>query len=250
MARRTTDFRHVETRELYKLLSGLTSKGHNLARVFEDLLSATVCSFSTGQLEERYMEIARRYGDDMKILANAFGAVVNGMEKTGADILGDFFEGAITHGEAGQFFTPEPLCEAMARMTLGENPPEREDGEPLRICDPACGSGRTLLAAGKLAPDAILYGCDVDHRCVMMTTINLALNYRRGHVVWGNSLSLQEHGHYSVFRFGGLVQVLWGTSPILTVRTKEQLAGVEAAKPVDEETGKKKTKQLTLFDAA
>jgi type I restriction-modification system DNA methylase subunit len=238
-----TDFRHDETKELHKLLSSLTSKGHNMARVFEDFLSAVVCSFSTGQLEDRYMEIAGRYGSEMNVLAQALGAVVVGMEKTEADILGDFFEGAITHGENGQFFTPEPLCELMARMTLGENPPEREDGEPLRICDPACGSGRTLLAAGRLAPDAVLYGTDIDHRCVMMTTINFALNYRRAHVVWGDALSLKEHGHYSVFRFGGLVQVLWGTAPILTVRMREQ---IEAAKPVEKTTGK----QITLFDAA
>lgn len=227
------------------MLSDFTSRGHNLARVFDDFLSAVVCAFSVGQLEERYMEIAGRYGEHMTTMSHALAELVMAMEKTGADILGDFFEGAITHGENGQFFTPEPLCEAIARMTIGEDPPEKPDGEPLTICDPACGSGRTLLAAARLVPNASLYGCDVDHRCVMMTTINLALNGLRGYVVWGNSLSLQEHGHYSVGRFHpGLVY--WSTRPILTVAPPEQMRIVD-----DEDRAEaKKPQQLSLIDVA
>lgn len=229
------------------MLSELTNRGHNLARVFEDFLSATVCAFSTGLLEERYMEIAGRYGEHMNTMGEALGALVMAMEETGADILGDFFEGAITHGEAGQFFTPEPVCEMIVKMTLGENPPQQaEDGSPLTICDPACGSGRTLLAAGRMVPDAVLYGCDVDHRCVMMTAINLALNYRRGKVVWGNSLSLQEHGHYSIFRFSGLVQVLWSERPVLTVKKAEEMVVIDD----DERAEAKKPQQLSLIDVA
>jgi hypothetical protein len=169
MSRRTTNFRHAETTEFHKILSELTNRGHNLARVFEDFLSATVCAFSTGQLEERYMEIAGRYGEHMNTMGEALGALVMAMQETG-----------------------------------------------------------------------------VDHRCVMMTAINLALNYRRGKVVWGNSLSLQEHGHYSIFRFSGLVQVLWSERPVLTVKKAEEMVVIDD----DERAEAKKPQQLSLIDAA
>lgn len=252
MAKRSIQFRYPETNQVYKLLSGLASRGHNLSRVFEDFLSAIVCSFSMGQLEDRYMEIAARYSDGNKgnrgidIIAHAFGELVNAMEKTKADILGDFFEGCITFGENGQFFTPEALCEVLARMTIDENQPVREDGSPLRINDCACGSGRILLAAAKLAPGSILYGCDVDHRCVMMTTINLALNGLRGYAVWGDSLRLVEHGHYAVGEMGIPGLVRWDPRPILTVASAKAEPATSEETPADAA----KPKQLSLIDAA
>lgn len=253
MAKRTVQFRNPETKELHKLLERIASRGQNIGRIFDDFLTAVVCCLALGTAEERYLEVARRYSEGevgkrgIDIMAQALGVLVNAMEKTGADILGDFFEGAVTFGEHGQFFTPESLCEVMARATLGDNPPEREDGQPLRICDPACGSGRTLLAAAKLVPNAVLYGVDVDERCTKMTAINLALNGLRGYAVHGNSLSLQEHGHYSVGQFipGAL---RWGVEPVLTVSMVEQLELVEEEEI--KEPKQEKKKQLTLFDAA
>jgi adenine-specific DNA-methyltransferase len=54
----------------------------------------------------------------------------------------------------GQFFTPEPLREALLeRLPLGRAP---------RILDPACGTGEFLLSAARRWPDAELVGWDVD----------------------------------------------------------------------------------------
>lgn len=32
------------------------------------------------------------------------------MSESNANILGDLFQGGITYGEAGQYFTPEAVC--------------------------------------------------------------------------------------------------------------------------------------------
>ena len=47
----------------------------------------------------------------------AFGNLVRIIEEARADVLGDHFQGSITYCEAGQYFTPEPICDLMAQMT-------------------------------------------------------------------------------------------------------------------------------------
>jgi hypothetical protein len=105
-------------------------------------------------------------------------------ESTREDILGDLFQGGITYGEHAQYFTPAPICDLMAQLTV-------DDGPGLGRCfsDPCCGSGRMLLAMAKIKPFGRFIGQDADLRCVKITAINLALHNLYGYVIWGNSLS-------------------------------------------------------------
>jgi hypothetical protein len=69
----------------------------------------------------------------------------------------------------GAFYTPAPLVDHLVSQTIAAPPPRR----PLRICDPACGTGNFLLAAGAaLQPSAqawqSLYGVDIDPAAVMV----------------------------------------------------------------------------------
>jgi len=112
-------------------------------RVFDDLLTMAVCALAGGTLEEEYLGVVRglRGGAagterDVDRLAAVFARLVETMEETRADILGDVFQGAIARGRHGQFFTPEHLCELMTRMT--------DDGSGATVGDPCCGSGRML----------------------------------------------------------------------------------------------------------
>ncbi|MEP3833096.1 N-6 DNA methylase [Rhodopirellula bahusiensis] len=128
------------------------------------------------------------------------------MEDTGQDVLGDVFQGAITYGENGQFFTPDSVCNLMANLAV---PADRTD-EPRTITDPACGSGRQLLAVAKHQPHWDFTGRDVDHRCVQMTAINMGLNGLRGWAAWQNTLTLETQRVYKVGfnRFGGVIREL------------------------------------------
>lgn len=137
---------------------------HDTRRVFEDFLEMAVCSLSGGQMEEQYLAVAKRYSEGQKgkraidAIPKAFATLIEGMEETRKDILGDIFQGGVTFGSNGQFFTPDHLCEMMARMTMSE------DDTGKRILDPACGSGRTLLAAAQVNRNNEFYGQDVDLR--------------------------------------------------------------------------------------
>ncbi|MEZ5942488.1 MAG: N-6 DNA methylase [Planctomycetaceae bacterium] len=153
----------------------------------------TVCTLGRPLMEEEYLQTIAKHTSGPKdkrgcdVLAQMFANLIAAMESTRRDILGDLFQGGITYGENGQFLTPEPICEMMARMNL---PAEQTGLEGRRsVNDPCVGSGRMLLAAADLQPNWHFVGQDVDLRCVRMSAINLGLRNLYGHVVWGNSLS-------------------------------------------------------------
>jgi type I restriction-modification system DNA methylase subunit len=158
-------FFNPESRQVWKAIETAANRSHHSpSRAFDDFLTMTVCALSGGRMEAEYLEIAKRYSDGAKgrraidSFPAAFGALIDAMEKTRKDILGGIFEGAITHGENGQFFTPEPICQLMSQMTM--------DTDAKRVCDPCAGSGRNLLAAADVNPQAEFYGQDVDLRSV------------------------------------------------------------------------------------
>ena len=158
---------------------------YGLHSVFEDFLEMVVCALSLGAKEDRYHEIVRNLEKpDAYLMAEAFGALVMEMDNNGEglkDCFGDFYLEYISHGHNGQFFTPEPVCELMARML---NPA----GFGERVADCCCGSGRMLLAAAKIKRDCLFFGADIDRTCAMMCVTNLCLNGLLGEVCWMDTL--------------------------------------------------------------
>ena len=202
-------FQHRETRPLFDQLEEISQRsGVSRGVAFEDFLHASVCALGHPLMEEEYLKMIEKHSKGERgkrgadTMAEMFGNVVGIVEKTRADVLGDLFQGAITYGERGQFLTPEPICDMMAQMNV---PPAEldDDGDPIcdletrrTVNDPCCGSGRMLLAVGKVHPHWHFVGQDVDLRCVRMTAINLALRNHYGHVVHGNSLTVTNELTY------------------------------------------------------
>jgi len=194
-------FLYSETRPIFDLIEETSQRsGVSRAQAFEDFLHMALCSLSGGRMEEQYLQTVQRHIANQKgrrgcdSIAEAFGRLVAVIEETRKDILGDLFQGGITYGEAGQFLTSESICQLMAGMTIAEaNLPA---GERKTVCDPCCGSGRMLLAAGELQPHWEFIGQDIDLRCVRMTAINLALRNLYGYAIWGDSLLNTQKSAY------------------------------------------------------
>ena len=159
----------------------------------------TMCSLSGGRMEEQYLAVVKKHSEGKKgrrgcdSIAELFAKSIAAMETEETrgemkDILGDLYQGAITYGEAGQFFSPPPIARMMAAMTVGDVS-EEEKHERKSVSDPACGSGRMLLAVAEMHPHWLFVGQDVDLRCVRMCAINLALRNLYGYVIHGNSLA-------------------------------------------------------------
>ena len=109
------------------------------------------------------------------------------------DILGDIYQEInATSSHAGQYFTPWHLACVAAQTVCGETLESlKERDEPLRINDPACGSGVMLLAAAAQLPrEAVqrgwvrFYGQDIDATCVKMAQVNTMLYGLNG---WGRA---------------------------------------------------------------
>lgn len=193
-------FFYPESADLLKTLDEAARRsGISRGQAFEDFLHMTVCSLSGGRMEEQYLAVVKKHSEGKKgrrgcdSIAELFAKSIAAMETEETrgemkDILGDLYQGAITYGEAGQFFSPPPIARMMAAMTIGDVPEEAKH-EKKSVCDPACGSGRMLLAVAEKQPHWLFVGQDVDLRCVRMCAINLALRNLYGYVIHGNSLA-------------------------------------------------------------
>ena len=93
----------------------------------------------------------------------------------------------VSFGRNGQFFTPQEICDMMAKITIEEN--KLKDNQA--VCDPACGSGRTLLGIAKLNRRLKFYASDIDLTCVKMCVLNMMINCMEGEIAWMDTLRIQ-----------------------------------------------------------
>ena len=237
--------------ELTKTLEPLNRK-HDLAKVFNDLLTMGICTFHRTNIHSRlqandelnetlYMETIKPYKrDDLNALGQALGILQhNVLDNPYSDILGEFFMQHITKRQNGQYFTPEPVCTFMATINGLDT---KREGQ--RILDPACGSGRMLLSAAKLNHRNYFFGADSSNTCAKMSTLNFFLNGLNGEVAWMNSLTMEWYGSWHINTNG---------IGIIPIEKEQSMIWTEAPKPKAAEvmnTGKAKTEpaqQLTLF---
>jgi type I restriction-modification system DNA methylase subunit len=183
-------------KESFTSIMDSMARRHGIHNLFSDFLTLLICAFSHGAKEDEYLRTIRKYEKpDAYKFSEALGALV--IEMTGphgdgmVDVLGKYFEENLSYGKNGQFFTPQNICDMMARMN---NPVKPID----RIADPACGSGRMLMAMAKVNRFAKFYGADVDSNCAKMAVINLCLNSMYGEVAWMNSLTNQFFGGWQI----------------------------------------------------
>lgn len=182
------------------------SRRHGVAPVFNDFLSMTICSYHAVNIqsrlteqdaenEKRYLDIVKKYNaKELELFAKALAeAQLNVYENPYSDVFGDFFMDHLSNDRQGQFFTPSTLSDLLTRLN-GE--PNTIHGKS--VCDPTCGSARTLLSFAKANPDNYFYGVDVSKSCAMMAAINFFLNGLRGEVAWMNTLSMEWFGSWQI----------------------------------------------------
>lgn len=163
----------------------------SLAKVFDDFLTMAIAACTQNPqtklsyYEAEYLQTIAAYKDsELRFeFPKAFSYLVLEMEErihdtNGNDVLGEFFEQHISNGRNGQFFTPFHICQFMASITASSDTLERDaNNRALRILEPACGSGRMLLATYRiLGSGHEYYAIDIDRVCVKITALNLFLN--------------------------------------------------------------------------
>ena len=122
------------------------------------------------------------------------------------DILGAVYSELRLNNEVGkassklgQFFTPDPVCRAMAMMTgIGEKS-STEENELTTVCEPTCGSGALLIASiwamrregGQGMEHTVFTAQDIDIRCIWMAYIQCCLYRIPAVIKHGNSLTME-----------------------------------------------------------
>jgi hypothetical protein len=255
---------------------------HDLYTVFGDWCECSAISMSNAvdlanleKREARYVEIARKYGSDtMATFSKIFGEVVMALEEKPQDILGMTFHALELHNKArGQFFTPYPICQLMARIIAGgaEDMQQAIAKRGFMLAqEPAVGSGAMIVALAEAILEAgfnyqqLLHvtAVDIDPRAVHMAYIQFSLLHIPATVIAGDSLAMRfrEEWHTMAHVMGGWSAKLRyarenvgagaeeGALPIAAPRRAAVVAGgsaapkEEASSPVIERNG-----QLRLF---
>lgn len=148
-------------------------------------------SYFCNNMNERQMALRKRVEENedfRKAYQEALEAYGDCAEDY-KDPMGDMFMEKISHGQHGQFFTPEDLCTLSAELIGIGN---IEDGQTIN--DPTSGSGRMLLKALQIARakgrEPILYANDISMTCAKMCLLNFLVNSVDGEVTCGDALRL------------------------------------------------------------
>ena len=168
--------------------------GNSLNNAFTELLDWTLLPFKMYNTSDQQNQALETYKSHPKVeqLVNLV-TIIGDLSEEFNDPIGELYMQAISNGHNGQYFTPTPICEMISAMTIGEGIENRET-----ILDPACGSGRMLLAAAKQNRHSTFYGADLDSTCCKMALINMLLNSLKGEIAHMNSLSNEFYKGYKV----------------------------------------------------
>ena len=167
---------------------------YDTADVFSDLIDLMIAFFKYEGDKELGYKLKKEYKNDYEQLCICVREIVKAYqigigkgddnEYNWYDGIGEFYEvitSSYKSSRLGQFFTPAPICELMAAITVS-------NCQNVKINDPCCGSGRMLLATGRFARNSHFFATDIDQICTKMTAINMCIHGLVGQVVCADAL--------------------------------------------------------------
>lgn len=157
--------------------------------------------------ENKYLKVINSYTKkEQRLFPQMLALIVEELEeRPNQDLLGELYMMLqISNKNAGQFFTPYSVCEAMSNLIFDR----KELGKTVHkkgyasVYDPACGAGATLISASEKCKEMFkkynyqnhvyFVGQDIDITCVHMCYIQLSLHGLAGYVIHDNSLIKPE----------------------------------------------------------
>ena len=95
--------------------------GQSLHTAFTELLDWTLLPFKKFDTSKEQLLAFETFRDHPKVgqlttLITLIGDLSDGF----ADLIGELYMQAISNGHNGQYFTPEPLCDMMSIMSVGD----------------------------------------------------------------------------------------------------------------------------------
>jgi len=187
--------------------------GHWRPHIFRDWTVLMVSALARD--DETYNDRLDKYAspeDDMEqrrevatAFSEAFGELVIATREAERPVIGDVYEQIGAQADDfGQYFTPWDLCRLKAELITDDRNPDASQDDPMSVSDPACGSGRLLVAGAKRLREqhpetpVVATGVDKDPTCARMAVINLALAGIPGKICYGDSLTMDRHREWII----------------------------------------------------
>ncbi len=226
-------------RDFRKILERISHR-HDTRHVFDAFTRFAACALSAQTRETEYLEEAKRWEkQELELFAEAFAVLVLEMEsKPFEDIIGGYYmEFAISQkGQQwnGEFHTPKPICDLMARITLGNTESFPTEG-PITVCEPACGAGAMILSLAEVClPDVRrrlrVMAIDINRTACDMAFINTTLWGIPTRVIHGNALSMECWAAWSNIHY-----IIPWLPLALRILTPEAMEQGEPPKPAEVE---------------
>jgi type I restriction-modification system DNA methylase subunit len=183
----TPAHRFSEITSIRAELSEIESPTNPIYEVFSDWLTVIINTRS-GNLTT-VQEILEPYSDDDAArFAEAYNQLQTVSAEVGHEVLGDVYASyALNSDEFAQHFTPVTVSDGMAGLLDQQ---DDSQSKPVRVLDPACGSGRLLISNAQRVKHGHYTGVDKDKKCALMTVVNFIIFGIDGIVVHGDSLTL------------------------------------------------------------
>lgn len=224
---------------------------YDTADVFCDFIDLMVAMFKFegdkqlgDRLKEKYKKDYEQLSICVREMILAYNIGLN--ESNWYDGLGEYYEVITSNYKSsrlGQFFTPKTICDFMASINYNDAQIEKVDEKYVGkiVGDPACGSGRMLLAFNSIAPGNYHYATDIDSICVKMTAINMCLHGIRGQVVCADALYYGDS-----WRFGFQVNesIYTGVPSLRELQRNECLQSKISDKSFEESKAKREEEDL------
>lgn len=192
---------------------------YNGFTIFSDFLAISALEISnavnpTDERKQRYTKTLNKYKDDeKKLFADMFACIVAEMHPVAGDIpqyydvLGELFGGLELHDSwKGQFFTPQPVSDVMARITLREHEEDIEKRGYISSLEPCIGGGANVIGLVNAmflkgynpCKQLLVTAYDLDERCIYMSYIQLSLMGIPAMIQQRNTLTNETYGDYWV----------------------------------------------------
>lgn len=201
----------VEIKTLCRLFEQLRYR-HDAMTVYSDFVAMAAISISNAvnfdeERENEYLRIVKKYSKgEGELFPKMFAAIVQQMQNdypSYRDVLGELFM-TLELGDSwkGQFFTPQCVCDLMARVTnVGLAKQTIEQRGYVTALEPCVGGGATVLGLVNAMFNEGLNPCkqllvtayDLDIRCVYMSYIQLSLAGIPAVIQQRNTLTNKEY---------------------------------------------------------
>jgi type I restriction-modification system DNA methylase subunit len=235
-------------KELVKLIDSLRYKYgvYDIFRDFCEMAAITVsnaCAKNDWQeREDRYMQVVGKYDEkEAAVFPEMFAHLVLALEESGpCDILGQVFMALeISNKDAGQFFTPQSVCDMIGDIQAPDMKELVEKHGFITLQEPAVGGGAMVFGLCKaMAKQGLDFttqlhvtAIDVDSRCKDMCYVQMSLLGIPGIVWLGDTLRMQMRSAWVT-----PLHVIGGWEYKLSLRRQKEQIDAALAGPVRTES--------------